>query len=151
MNTQRNGHAQRNSADGMGGVGAPKQYGYLGDIRNVSPNTMYWRYVKWMKAHRGGKKVLSFGHWMNWAKAKGLIGNKAFNWDGTETLGVGEDFLAGNIPTSEEPVNVEDPQEVSMPKVEKDLKKVDLKLQRAMLWLAAITTTIAIIGFATRK
>lgn len=141
---QRNG----NNADGhgMGHVSAPKQYGYLGNINNVSANALYRRYREWMDKSRPGKKQLSFGQWMGWAKKAGVVSNNAFRWDGTEDLG------SGNLPSSELPVNVDEPQEVTIPKEDVvALQKADHNMQKAMLWLAGITTVIAIVGFATRK
>ena len=52
----------------------PAEYGYYGDINNVSANGMYKRYLGWFIGKYGdSKKPLTFKEWLVWAHKKGLV------------------------------------------------------------------------------
>ena len=52
----------------------PAEYGYYGDINNVSANGMYKRYLSWFIGKYGdSKRPLTFKEWLLWAHKKGLV------------------------------------------------------------------------------
>lgn len=65
---------------GIESINSNKQMGHYGVVGRQNANTLYKRYVSWMKENRLGVIPMKFKDWAEWAKHKGIIKN--FNAEG---------------------------------------------------------------------